>query len=263
MQLDGFTVAAQIMNFLILVWLLKRFLYGPITQTIAARQQQIAAALEQAQHQMQQAEAEKQEYQARQTELEVQREAWLAQVQQEVAVQRESWLAAAQREVDTLRADGLIAWQREQTENQHLLQQEAVHRLTAAIRHALRAMADAELELQMIKPLLARLNTLAIDERAVLVQAAQGGCTITTTFPLDPALQAQWRTALGDWLGSEVPFRFHHDPNAACGITLNMPGHRLAWTLDGYLDDFCQQLNAVLNKKPAPAPVVVNDHAAC
>ena len=28
MELDGFTVAAQIVNFLILVWLLKRFLYG-------------------------------------------------------------------------------------------------------------------------------------------------------------------------------------------------------------------------------------------
>ncbi|MCC8998840.1 MAG: F0F1 ATP synthase subunit B [Candidatus Contendobacter sp.] len=262
MQIDEFTVAAQIVNFLILVWLLKRFLYGPITQAIAARQQQIAAALEDAQRQTQQAEADRQAYQARLAELDAQRETWLTQAQQDVATQREAWLATARREVDSLRADWLAAWRRERAEQQRALQREAACRLTAAVRDALRELADAELEPRMFEPLLARLRALDASERTALAQAAQGGCTVTTAFTLDTALQTQWRIALSEGLGNAVPLVFRHDPEAACGITLEMPGHRLVWTLDSYLDGFNQQLDAALNKTPMPELTVASDHAA-
>lgn len=40
-----FTIVAQAINFLILVWLLKRFLYKPILQAIDAREKGIATQL--------------------------------------------------------------------------------------------------------------------------------------------------------------------------------------------------------------------------
>jgi F-type H+-transporting ATPase subunit b len=259
MQIDGFTVAAQIVNFLILVWLLKRFLYGPITQMIAARQQKIAAALEDARLQTQQAEAERQAYQARQAELDAQRETWLAQARREVAEQRDAWLASARREVETQRADLLAAWRRERTENQRALQREAARRLTEAVRRALRDLAGVDLEQRMLEPLLARLRALEADERATLVRAAQGGCVVGTAFPLDAARQNQWRNALSECLGNEISFTFRHDPGTSYGVTLEMPGHRLAWTLDSYLDGFSQQLDAALNR---PATFMADDNHA-
>ena len=45
MLIDWFTVLAQIVNFLILVALMKRFLYGPLIAAIDAREQSIAARL--------------------------------------------------------------------------------------------------------------------------------------------------------------------------------------------------------------------------
>ena len=45
MLIDWFTVGAQIVNFLILVWLLKHFLYKPILNAIDAREKRIAAEL--------------------------------------------------------------------------------------------------------------------------------------------------------------------------------------------------------------------------
>ena len=42
MLIDWFTVAAQALNFLILVWLMKRFLYKPILHAIDAREERIA-----------------------------------------------------------------------------------------------------------------------------------------------------------------------------------------------------------------------------
>ena len=45
MLIDWFTVGAQALNFLILVWLMKRFLYKPILDAIDAREDRVAAEL--------------------------------------------------------------------------------------------------------------------------------------------------------------------------------------------------------------------------
>ncbi len=45
MLIDWFTVGAQALNFLILVWLMKRFLYRPILHAIDAREKPIAGEL--------------------------------------------------------------------------------------------------------------------------------------------------------------------------------------------------------------------------
>ena len=42
MLIDWFTIAAQAVNFLILIWLMKRYLYQPILRAIASREQLIA-----------------------------------------------------------------------------------------------------------------------------------------------------------------------------------------------------------------------------
>ena len=57
MLIDWFTVIAQIVNFLVLVYLLKRFLYKPIIKAMDGREQRIAGRLE---------EADKREEEARQ-----------------------------------------------------------------------------------------------------------------------------------------------------------------------------------------------------
>ena len=258
MQIDWFTVAAQIVNFLLLVWLLKRFLYRPVLDAMAARQQKIAAALEEARARTQQAEIAAQAGRERLAALDARREEWLAEARQEVAERREEWLSAARREVEAQRADWLAAWRRKQTEDRHALQREAVRRLTEALRHALRELADADLERRMFEPLLARLRALDPGERAALAQAALGGCAVITAFPVDAVLQQDWQSALHPLLGAETPLNFHHDPNAARGITLEMPGHRLAWTLDSYLDGFDEALAQVLNSQTS---VAVDDHA--
>ncbi|HRY16556.1 MAG: hypothetical protein KDI73_14405 [Candidatus Competibacteraceae bacterium] len=247
MQVDWFTVVAQIINFLVLVWLLKRFLYGPITEAMAARRQRVTATLDEARQKSEQAEVEVRKYRDQRAELDAQREQWLEQARQEIATRREEWLEQARREVDSQHAEWLKAWRREQTENQRALQREATHRLTEAVRHALRELADADLERRMLEPLLTRLRTLETGERATLARAALGGCVISTAFPLDVSLQQHCQAALSELLGDGITLTFHHDPNAACGIILEMPGHRLAWTLDSYLDGFAAALARVLN----------------
>lgn len=59
MLIDWFTVGAQALNFAVLVWLMKRFLYQPILQAVNAREQRIVQTVAQAEAQKAQAQQER------------------------------------------------------------------------------------------------------------------------------------------------------------------------------------------------------------
>ena len=82
MLINWFTVAAQIVNFLILAVLLKRFLYGPIVRAMAAREERIASEMAVAAQKRREAEQE---------------EAAITQKMQEIQAQRQEMLAQAER----------------------------------------------------------------------------------------------------------------------------------------------------------------------
>ncbi|MDG4595379.1 MAG: F0F1 ATP synthase subunit B [Candidatus Contendobacter sp.] len=254
MKLDWFTVAAQIGNFLLLLWLLKRFLYRPILAAMAARQQRIADALVTAQAQAAAAEALQREYLARQQELATSRETWLTQAREEVAAQRQAWLAQARTEVDELRERWRAELEWKQREHRQALQREASQRLLALARRALRDLGDTELEAHMASALLARLRALDDATRQTLTQAARDGCAVLTAFPLSESQQRTLIAGLRRFFGPELNPDFRTDPAASVGITLETPSQRLAWTLDSYLDGFATELQASIPPADGNSP---------
>jgi F-type H+-transporting ATPase subunit b len=182
MKLDWFTVAAQIGNFLLLLWLLKRFLYRPIFAAMAARQQRVNPALSEAEAKAAAAEALQQDYLARQQEMAASRETWLARVREEVAAQRQIWLTRARTEVEEARERRRAELEREQRGYEETLQREAGQRLLALARRALRDLGGAELEAQMASVLLTRLRALDGETRRTLAEAARDGCATSPPF---------------------------------------------------------------------------------
>ncbi len=104
MLIDPFVVIAQIINFLILVALLKHFLYKPITQAMSARSQRIERQLAAAANKEQDAEAEKKLYLQKQQELEAQKEKWLRTAIREVEQEKEKLAQQAETEVNSMRS---------------------------------------------------------------------------------------------------------------------------------------------------------------
>ncbi|MGB5569161.1 MAG: F0F1 ATP synthase subunit B, partial [Sedimenticolaceae bacterium] len=78
MLIDWFTVGAQLLNFLVLAWLLKRFLYRPILDALDAREQRIAAELADADAKRAEADKERDEFQHKNEAFEQQRAALLS-----------------------------------------------------------------------------------------------------------------------------------------------------------------------------------------
>ena len=114
MQIDWFTVAAQIVNFLILVYLLKRFLYGPIINAMEHRQQNLEQQQLKADEEMQAATRLIKQYQEKQKTLAEQQAQFLAQVQQEVESKRAKMLDQLRAEINQKRRDWLSNLSKEQ-----------------------------------------------------------------------------------------------------------------------------------------------------
>src|SRR5690242_5427666 len=104
MLIDWFTVGAQVVNFLILVWLLKRFLYRPILNAIDVREKRIAAELADAAAKQTGAQKERDEFQHKNEEFDRQRAALLRQATDEAKAERQRLLDDAREAAADLNA---------------------------------------------------------------------------------------------------------------------------------------------------------------
>ncbi len=246
MSIDWITVAAQIINFLVLIWLLKRFLYRPILDGIDAREAEIAERMGEAAAVREQAEAREAEYKAQIAELSASRAEMLDAARH-----------AAEAERDALLADTRTRLAREQVERDAHRAEEAA-RYTAELHHsgaeallaltrkALRDLADETLEQRIILHAADRLEGMADDLRDAAGQAAEA--VVLTRDPLTEELQARLRDDLTGVLRG-ITLRFETDPSLSPGLNLRLGGAQVGWTIDSYLNG----LEATLEKRAGRA----------
>ena len=171
MLIDWFTVGAQALNFLILVWLMKRFLYKPILDAIDAREKRIAAELADAAAKKAEAQKERDEFQHKNEEFDQQRAALLSKATDEAKAERQRLLDEARKA-----ADALSAKRQETLKNdaQHLNQ--AISRRTqqevfAIARKALTDLATTSLEERLGEVFTRRLREMDGQAKAGLAEA--------------------------------------------------------------------------------------------
>src|ERR1035441_5979638 len=104
MLIDWFTVLAQVVNFLILVWLLKRFLYRPILDAIDAREKRIAKELADANAKKVEAQKESEEFQHKNEAFDQQRATLLSKATDEAKAERQRLFDEARKSADALSA---------------------------------------------------------------------------------------------------------------------------------------------------------------
>ena len=249
MSIDWITVAAQIANFLVLVWLLKRFLYRPILDGIDAREAEIASRMQeavQARHKAEQAEAEyRQKLRSQQSQdadlseairkaAEDKRDAILAEAREQQERERVLWL--------TQRDDAA----REYAQKLHHVGAEALLSLT---RKALGDLADDTLEARMAEQLIRKIGPMAADLRTAAGAAASA--VIYSHAPLPPGVTDRLTSGLAP-LFPEVALDFRTDPEQAPGLVLRIGGAQVAWTLDNYIDGLEARVADRLTAAPEP-----------
>ena len=160
MDVDWITVAAQIVNFLVLVWLLKRYLYGPVVRAMDERDNRITSRLRETQEQKAVAEAEINRYRGMQEALEKQREERLAEVRGEADTFRMSLQAAAREDVAEHRAAWLRTLEDEKAAFLNDMRERSAEAFTEMARRALADLANETLESQIARRFASTLRDL-------------------------------------------------------------------------------------------------------
>jgi F-type H+-transporting ATPase subunit b len=265
MLFDWFTIGAQALNFLVLVWLLRHFLYKPILNAIDAREKGIAVQLADATTKKAEAQKEHEEFQGKNKAWDEQHSALLGKATDEAKAEKDHLIDEAHKQADSLRAAQAVALQNDQkrlsTEIVHLTRDE-VFDIT---RKALADLATVSLEDRMGEVFTRRLREMDPKAKAILgasFKSDSDPAVVRSTFALPANQRAAIQNALNETFSAEVRLRFETTPDTICGIELSANGQKIAWSIADYLASLDQKVGALLAAeskpaaKPAPKPDV-------
>ncbi len=254
MLIDWFTVVAQAANFLILVWLLKRFLYKPILNALDAREKRIAAELADADARRAEAKAEREEFRRKNDEFDQQRAALTNKAADEALTERRRLLDEARKDADSLRGK----LQDKVNSEYRVLNDEIARRTRAEVfaiaRKTLTELAGASLEERIVDVFVHRLRELDIGEKedlATLLKPPAGPVFVRSAFELSPAQRGLIEGAVKEILSAKAQVRFEVVPDLISGIELNMQGHKVAWSISDYLASLERSVNELLKAQSA------------
>jgi F-type H+-transporting ATPase subunit b len=247
---DWFTVIAQIVNFLILVALLKRFLYGPIVRAMDRREEEIASRLAAAAKKAVDAEQERERYETLARELAETREEMRAKAREEADELRKELLEKAREEVNRSRAQWRESFHGERETFLRSLRRHVCEEACTVARRVVTEMADSSLEERMAACLERRIRDLSAEERGELsghFRASGEDIIVRSAFELSTEGRTALVRAVNSLTGAAT-LRFEVEPALLCGVEIVAGGRSLAWNLEEYLDDLEEKLGEAMGK---------------
>src|ERR1700733_11500990 len=256
MLIDWFTVGAQALNFLILVWLFQRFLYQPILYAIDVREKRIAGELADAATKKTEAQRERDELQNKNKAFDEQRAALLGEATEDAKADRERLIEEGRKEAESLRASQATALRNDQTRLGNEITRAAKDEVFAIARKTLADLATASLEERVGAVFIRRLREMDGKAKEILASALKTSsdpAVLKSAFDLPAEQKATIQNALNETFSAEIRLRFETAPDAICGIELTANGQKLAWSIADYLTSLDRTVGALLAVPSTPA----------
>jgi F-type H+-transporting ATPase subunit b len=249
MQIDIFTLLAEIVNFLILIWLLQRFLYKPIVNAMQEREQKIANQLEEAEQERQEAQKETEKYRQLQYELDEQRDEKLREARKEAKARRESLIEQTRDEVEEMRHNWQLAVQQEKDSFLNDFEQRIGQRAVDIARQALDEMADARLESQVVEVFVRRIHDATEEDRERIANAIKdGGVEIESAFELSDDDRDAIEQAILEIHDGDFQRDYEVRPEMLCGVRLTTGEYRVSWSFEDYTASLRQQFSEIIDE---------------
>jgi F-type H+-transporting ATPase subunit b len=256
MLIDWFTVGAQIVNFLILVGLLKHFLYKPILEAIDAREKRIAAELADADAKKAEAEKERTDFEDKNNVFDGQRSALLGKATNEANIERERLIGQAKKEAEGLRANQADALRGDQIRLGSEITLLAEKEVFAIARKALTDLATVSLEERIGEVFTRRLQELDPKAKKLLGTALMNSsqpALVRSAFDLPPDQRAAIQNALNETFSAVVRIKFEDSQDAICGIELTANGQKVGWSISSYLTGLSNKVSNLVDAQSTAA----------
>ena len=232
MLIDGFTTAAQVINFLILVFLLHRFLYGPVIRVMDEREKNIAETL---------ANAKMAEEQANQNAIELAnekqlfstaKETLMAEARQDIEIWRNRQTEAVKIEIEKLRQGAIRKLESDQQAFLEALKTEVTRQVLTISEKTIKDLAEQRLENRIISVFLEKAKAL---DHHVALKNFTGDVRVTSGFELDTDMTTALSGKFSEWFPKSESVSFHHSADLGMGIEVTAGDRKTAWNLDNYL----------------------------
>jgi F-type H+-transporting ATPase subunit b len=257
MQVNWFTVIAQIINFIVLVWLLKRFLYKPILKAIDEREDKIAAQIKDAEAKDALAKKEQAEFVKKNETFDKEKKELMDKAIAETKEERQKLLEDARNEATGLRSKlekSLIEMQENMNRD---IVQKTQQEVFAIARKTLSDLASLSLEEQSTNTFIKRLSELTNGEKKQFLEAFKKDSNtilVQSTFDLPEKQQAAIKSAVNEIITTETHFKFKTAPEIISGIELTSNGYKLAWSISEYLNSLQKSISETTKKEPKEEP---------
>jgi len=253
MKINWFTVVAQAINFVVLIWLLRRFLYKPILKAIDTREKNIASQLKEAEDKKTAAAKEQDDFRKKNEDFDRLKQGLMDKAVTDSHAERDKLIAGAKKDAGILSA-GLQKTMQDTLESQNNdIARKTEQEVFSITRKALTDIASVSLEEQSVNTFIRRLDEAKADEKRQFVDAFTSNANtilIRSAFDLPPKQQEDLSNAVDKVLGSKAPLQFKTTPELISGIELTTNGYKLAWSFSEYLHSLEQSIPARTKETP-------------
>jgi F0F1-type ATP synthase membrane subunit b/b' len=220
MRISWWTLALQAANFLVLVWLLQRFLYRPVQAVLEKRRAEVDRAMANAASAQRAGEVLRGDLEAQRASIESERQEAVERAHAEAEVQRAALLERARREADEARAAARERIEREREDAAKAIQDRAA-RFSVDIASRLLTSLGLQRDEPFLEQAIRSLRSLAPNQRSSLAPMPADGIRIITASPLDDEQQRRCREELSALFDRGLEFEFAHDPALIAGVEIH------------------------------------------
>lgn len=242
MAFDWTTFLLEIGNFLVLLWLLKRFLYAPVQDVVHRRQSRIEQALTDAQAVRADAEALQARLAGQLADWERQQETARVALHDDIATERARLMAQLQTTLEQERARAQVLAERQRAEFTAVLERQALTAAAAFVSRLLQRCASSALEARVIALALEDLEALDAERRSALQRTLSEATDVSvlSAFPLDDAARLSIERALSGLAGTPLCPIYTTDPDLLAGVRITAGPWVLAANLRDELRSFLE-----------------------
>lgn len=241
MELNWSTILLEIINFLVLVWILKRFLYRPVLNIIEKRRADIDQTLNDAKKMHADATALQQQYEGRLVDWEQEKQHEREKLQHELQQERTKLFDQLKLDLTNERKKAEIIQQRQQTTQQQHYQEKAVNQGARFASKILRDLATPELQQQLFLLMIKQLSHLPEERLSSLRQTCSQPMeqiSVNSAFPLNNDQKTQLQNALWKFCESSIPINYEQNNDLLAGLRISLGSWVLRMNLQDELSGF-------------------------
>ncbi|KIA86012.1 F0F1 ATP synthase subunit B family protein [Kaistella jeonii] len=255
MKIDWFTVIAQVINFLILVWLLKKFLYKPILYAVNEREKKISAELKDAAAKKTDAQKEQDDFKKKNDDFDTNKKELIDKAVADANVEKEKLITAAKADANALGTSMEKEFKEKQDQDKKDIAQNTQKQIFSITRKALTELASVSLEAQSVDAFIKHLNAATKEEKKKFIDAFKvnaNAILVRSAFDLPEKLQSDITDAVNELLNTKTNLKFKTAPELISGIELSTDGYKIEWSFSEYLNELQKNISSETKQKEIP-----------